>query len=165
MAWFSRIRSEDGPLSGLEPGGDDPRDSPEQLMARQLSLVQLINSNAGSLPPEAVVISRGITDTIRGVIDTASERQLDISAVVSINGIVDDYLPTTLRAYLNLDPALTERASGSGRTPRVALREQLDSLSSAADDLLEASQRHDVDSLLTQGNFLRVKFSGSDLDL
>lgn len=165
MALFWRNKSADA--TGREPSDDDddPKDSPEQLLLRQRSLVQLINRNAGSLPVETVVISRGITDTILSVIDTASDRELDIYAIVSINGIVDDYLPTTLRAYLHLDPVLTERPNGSGRTPRAALRDQLDSLSSAADDLLEAAQRHDVDALFTQGNFLRTKFSRSDLDL
>ena len=84
---------------------------------------------------------------------------------MSINGIVGDYLPTTLRAYLDLDPALTERPGPSGRTPRAALREQLDALAGAADDLLDAAQAHDVDALFTQGNFLRTKFTRSDLDL
>jgi hypothetical protein len=111
------------------------------------------------------VVSRQITDTIRDVIETSSDRELDVYAVVSINGIVDDYLPTTLRTYLNLDPALTEQVGRSGRTPRAALREQLDSLAAAAEELLQATQAHDVDALFSQGNFLRTKFTRSDLDL
>jgi hypothetical protein len=85
--------------------------------------------------------------------------------VVSINGIVGDYLPTTLRTYLNLDPSLTEQVGPSGRTPRAALREQVDSLAGAADELLAATRAHDVDALFTQGSFLRTKFTRSDLDL
>ena len=121
----------------------------------------------GKLPVESIVVTaREITDTIREVIATSStDRELDIYAIVSINGIVDDYLPTTLRAYLNLDPHLTERVGPSGRTPRAALREQLDALATGAADLLEAAQAHDVDALSTQGNFLQTKFSRSDLDL
>ena len=92
-------------------------------------------------------------------------RVLDIYAVVQINGIIDDYLPTTLRTYLNLDPALTERVGPSGRTPRAALREQLESLRTAADELLQATHAHDVDALFTQGNFLRTKFTRSDLEI
>jgi hypothetical protein len=32
-------------------------------------------------------------------------------------------------------------------------------------DLLDAARAHDADALLSQGSFLRTKFSGSDLDL
>jgi hypothetical protein len=43
--------------------------------------------------------------------------------------------------------------------------EQLDALEGAALAVLQASQQQDVDGLLTQGNFLRTKFTRSDLDL
>ena len=36
---------------------------------------------------------------------------------------------------------------------------------SSAMDLLDATRAHDADALLSQGSFLRTKFSGSDLDL
>jgi hypothetical protein len=88
-----------------------------------------------------------------------------VYAVVQVNSIVGDYLPTTLRTYLNLEPSLTEQVGRSGRTPRAALREQLESLRSAAEELLAAATAHDVDALFTQGNFLKTKFTRSDLDL
>jgi hypothetical protein len=169
MTWLrrgDRNGKDDAPPADHAPvDGTDADDSPEKLLGRQWELVRFINHSAGKLPVEAVVIARGITDTIRWVIDTGVERDLDVYAIVSINGIVNDYLPTTLRAYLALDPALTTRPGPSGRTPRAALREQLDALSSAADDLYQATQAHDVDEIFTQGNFLRTKFSRSDLDL
>lgn len=166
MTWFRRGGGTDNPPDPAPiDEGSDPEDSPESLLLRHWELVQFINRSAGKLPVEAVVIARDITDTIREVVDTAAERELDIHAIVSINGIIGDYLPTTLRTFLNLDPQLTEKAGPSGRTPRAALREQLDSLSSAADDLLQATQSHDLDEIFTQGNFLRTKFSRSDLDL
>ena len=143
----------------------EEEDSPQQLLRRQWELVQFINRSAGKLPVEAVVVSREITDRVREVIDTATGDHLDVYAVVQINGIVGDYLPTTLRSYLNLDPRLTEQVGASGRTPRAALREQLDSLAGAAGDLARAAREHDVDALFTQGNFLQTKFSRSDLDL
>ncbi len=160
MTWFRRS-SESAP----PPPDEEPKDGPQDLRLRLWELVQFINRNAGKLPVESVVVSREIGDTIREVIDTSAERELDVYAVVAINGIVDDYLPTTLRTYLNLDPSLVEQAGPSGRTPRAALREQVDSLAGAADDLLAATRAHDVDALFTQGNFLRTKFTRSDLDL
>ncbi len=168
VSWFRRLRDEPDPSHPAESGEPDDRDpegDPDELLGRQWELVRFINANAGRLPVEAVVISRGVTDTIREVIELGRERPLDVYAVVSVNGILGDYLPTTLRTYLSLDPQLVDRPGPRGRTPTVALREQLDSLSEAADDLLQATQRHDVDALFTQGNFLRTKFSRSDLDL
>jgi hypothetical protein len=161
MTWFRRLH--EPPPAQPEPEPD--RDSPDALRQRLWERVQFVNRNAGKLPVEAVVVSRQITDTIRDVIETSADHELDVYAVVSINGIVDDYLPTTLRTYLNLDPSLTEQVGRSGRTPRAALREQLDSLAAAADELLHATQSHDVDALFSQGNFLRTKFTRSDLDL
>jgi hypothetical protein len=161
MTWFRR--GNDQPPAPPAPPPD--QDSPDKLRGRLWELVQLINRSAGKLPVEAVVFARQTTDTIREAIETSTDHALDVYAVVQINGIVDDYLPTTLRAYLNLDPSMTERSGPSGRTPRAALREQLESLSGAAQELLDATRAHDVDALFTQGNFLKTKFTRSDLDL
>jgi predicted oxidoreductase len=159
-SWFRRNREDTPPPP---PPEDD--DSPDRLRRRLWELVQFINRNAGQLPVEAVVLARQVTDKIREVIETSADRDLDVYAVVQINGIVGDYLPTTLRAYLTLDPAITEQPGRSGRTPRAALREQLEGLNDAADELDAAARAHDVDALFSQGNFLRTKFTRSDLDL
>jgi hypothetical protein len=160
--WLRRIRQPQPPPA---PPQDDDRDAPDKLRLRLWALVQFINRNAGRLPVEAVVVARQITDTVREVIETSVDRTLDPYAVVQVNGIVDDYLPTTLHAYLNLEPAVTGRPGPSGRTPRAALREQLAGLHTAAQQLLQAARAHDVDLLFTQGSFLRTKFTRSDLDL
>jgi hypothetical protein len=161
MTWFRRLREE-----AQSEAAPDPSDSPDALRARIFELIGFVNQNAGKLPGEAVVIARRITDTVREVVDGADpERGLDIYAVVSIRGILDDYLPTTLRTYLALDPAIVDVPRPSGRTPSASLLEQLDALWSSATDLHVAAQAHDADSLLSQGNFLRTKFTGSDLDL
>jgi hypothetical protein len=161
VSWFRR-GSESSPAQ-TEPPADE--DSPDQLRRRLWELVQFINRSAGRLPVEAVVLARQVTDTIREAIETSADDQLDVYAVVQINGIVGDYLPTTVRAYLNLDPDVTDRPGPAGRTPRMALREQLESLVGAAEELLHAARAHDVDALFSQGNFLRTKFTRSDLDL
>ena len=157
-------RGHDDPSPSTDSAGD-ANDSPEELGKRLWAQVQFINSQAGRLPVDAVVLAREITDTVREVIATSADRELDVYAVVSINGIVGDYLPTTLHAYLALDPDITDRAGQSGRTPKQALREQLESLADAADEMLQAARAHDVDALFSQGNFLRTKFTRSDLDL
>jgi hypothetical protein len=164
VTWFRRTRDEVR-SAAVDPNGTGERDRPEALRRRLWELVQFVNRSAGRLPVEAVVGARDVTDTVREVIETAGDGELDVYAVVQVNGIVEDYLPTTLRAYLNLDPDLTGQVGPSGRTPRAALQEQVEALSSAATELLQATQAHDVDALTSQGNFLRTKFSRSDLDL
>jgi hypothetical protein len=147
------------------PPGPPDEDSPEALRQTLWQDVRLINASAGRLPGESVVAALRVTDAVREVIDTAAERPLDIHAVVSVKGILNDYLPTTLHTYLNLDPALIDTALPSGRTPKAALLEQIDSLWLAASDVLAATHAQDVNALMTQGSFLRTKFTGSDLDL
>ncbi|MDT4920158.1 MAG: hypothetical protein QOI15_1060 [Pseudonocardiales bacterium] len=160
-SWLRRARQPQP--SQQEP--EEDRDAPDKLRQRLWVQVQFVNRNAGALPVEAVVLARQVTDAIREVIEVSTDKTLDVYAIVQVNGIVDDYLPTTLQAYLNLDPAVTDMPSASGRSPRAALREQLESLRTAAGELLQAARSHDVDLLFTQGNFLRTKFTRSDLDL
>jgi hypothetical protein len=160
-SWLRRARQ---PQPNPQATEED-RDAPDKLRLRLWQAVQLINRNAGRLPVEAVVLARQVTDTVREVIETSSDKTLDVYAVVQVNGIIDDYLPTTLHAYLNLDAGVTELSGPSGRSPRSALREQLEGLRAAAAELLQAARAHDADLLFTQGNFLRTKFTRSDLDL
>jgi hypothetical protein len=84
---------------------------------------------------------------------------------VSIRGMVSDYLPTTLRSFLALDPEVVDVPRPSGMTPVQSLLEQLQTLLSSATDLLASARAHDADALLSQGSFLRTKFTRSDLDL
>lgn len=162
MTWFRRGNESPPPPSGPQ---DAPADPLAALLQDVHQLVNLINRNAGRLPVEAVVAARRVTDLVRELIATAGERELDVYAEVAITGIVTDYLPTTLNAYLALDPELAEAARPSGRTPRESLIMQLDSLTESAADLLDATRSRDADAVLTQGNFLRTKFTRSDLDL
>jgi hypothetical protein len=154
------------PGSGA-PGAplEDPEDSPAALAASIGSLVRFVNSSGGQLPVAAVVAARRITDLLDEEVDTAQVRPLDIQAVISVRAIATDYLPTTLRSYLALDPALRETPRPGRSTPTAALLEQLAELEGAALSVLEATQQQDVDALTTQGSFLRTKFSRSDLDL
>lgn len=140
-------------------------DSPQALAALRFSANRFINASAGQLPVEAVVAARRVTDVVDTVLFTTRDRDLDIHARVSINGILRDYLPTTLKAYLALDPSLRDRPRPTGITPTAALIEQLDFLLSSASEVLGAVQHDDANALVAQGNFLRSKFGQSELDL
>jgi hypothetical protein len=147
------------------PTGPPVEDTPADMLATVSKLATFVNLSAGKLPVESVVAALNTIDTLREVIGTADERPLDIHAIVSIRGIIDDYLPTTLHAYLGLDPSQTEVTRPSGRTPKASLLDQLESLWLAANDILSATRGRDADALLTQGSFLATKFARSDLDL
>src|SRR4051794_13220235 len=136
MTWFRR--AQDRAQEQLGPQ-EDPKDKPEALLASVFELVRTVNSSAGRLPAEGVVIARRVLDAVREVIETASERELDVHAVVSIRSILEDYLPTTLRAYLAIDPAVVDVLRPSGRTPAQSFIEQLEVLWSSVMDLLEAT--------------------------
>jgi hypothetical protein len=128
-------------------------------------VVRLINRSSGQLPARAVVSARRLTDTLLETIDTSLVRPLDVYAVISLRGTLDDYLPTTVNGYVAVAPELRDTPRGNGLSPTASLQEQLDALQSSASSVLVASQNQDADALMTQGAFLRTKFSGSDLDL
>jgi hypothetical protein len=162
MTWFRRGQdAQHNPAPAPAPD----HDSPYELYRALFALNRFINQSSGRLPTEGVVSARRVTDTLREIVDTSDVRPLDVYAVVSVRASLEDYLPTTLRSYLAVDADLVDRARASGRSPRQSLLEQLDSLQSSAQRVLIAARDQDVDTLLTQGNFLRTKFSGSDLDL
>jgi hypothetical protein len=160
MPWIRRER-DDHPVEAL-PADDD---SPATLRTTLHDLNRYINQNSGRLPGRSVVTARAVTDTLREVVDTSEVRELDIHAVVSVKSMLNDYLPTTLKGFLALDPTQLNVRRPSGRTAIESLNEQVDSLLDAASALLTATHAQDADALMTQGSFLRTKFSGSDLDL
>lgn len=169
MTWFRRgagrvdLARQD--ISDAVGPDSDPADEPPALLATMFGVVAEVNRNAGRLPVEAVVTARAVLDVVRQVIETSAERPLDIHAVIAIRGILEDFLPTTIRRYVAVDPDLVDRPRPSGRTPAQSLIEQLDVLWASAAELLDAIRAQDADALLTQGTFLRTKFTGSDLDL
>src|SRR3954452_15634716 len=105
MTWFRRAQDRAQASLGER---EDPQDKPEALLARVFELVREVNANAGKLPTEAVVIARRVLDAVREVVETSADRPLDVRAVVSIRGILTDYLPTTLHTYLALDPGVVD---------------------------------------------------------
>ena len=148
-----------------QPTGPDP-DSPEGLAATLDQIVDRINRSSGRLPVAAVVAALDVTDIVDQLLDsTLDDLVPDVQLILTVRGIVRDYLPTTLDRFLALDPAAADRPLTSGQTPREQLTEQLAQLAGAAADVLDATRSRDADALVSQGNFLRTKFSRSDLDL
>ncbi|MCI4066022.1 hypothetical protein MRQ36_27120 [Micromonospora sp. R77] len=109
--------------------------------------------------------ARLITDLLGQVIDGFETQSAEPRAVISVEATVEDYLPTTLKRFLALDPSQLDVPRMGEQTPAESLQDQLESLLDSAAELLGAARAQDVDALITQGNFLRTKFSRSDLEL
>ncbi|GLY07714.1 MULTISPECIES: hypothetical protein [Actinoplanes] len=154
MRWFRRTDADRDP----SPAAVEPPDPAAMLD----DLDRFINRGAAGLPGWAVVQARWITDTLRTI--TAST-PLETTTMILVTGSAGDYLPTTLRAYLAVDEHLRDRPRGDGRTPDDLLHDQLADLHTAATSALAAVRDRDVDAMQTQSNFLRTKFTRSDLDL
>jgi len=165
MVSFRRGHADHEPPAPPPPPRPDEGDGPQALLASLEDVIAFINRNAGRLPGVAVVNARQLIDTLRETIDTSEVRPLDVYATLAVKASASDYLPTTLRSYLAVDNALLDTPRGSGRTPSQSLLEQLDALQSSATATLVAARNQDADALVTQGSFLRTKFTGSDLDL
>ncbi len=174
MVWLNRRRSDERFCAAdvrravhnrVRDEGTAGESSPQALRRAADELDRFVNRSAGRLPSAAVVGARQITDLLRAVIDTADVRARDVYTVMSVRGIAGDYLPTTLSAYLAVDPSVHDLPRASGRTPTQSLLEQVDVLRRAAAATLDSATARDADALMTQGSFLRTKFSRSDLDL
>jgi hypothetical protein len=166
MNWLFGRQQEDQPSSpSTQSTANEVPDSPTALAAEVFRVNRFVNASAGQLPGEGVVAARRITDTIGTVLHTTRDRDLDIHARVSLNGILRDYLPTTLRTFLALDPATRNEPRHGGKTPTEALDEQLDFLLDSATEVLAAVRNDDANALVAQGSFLRTKFGRSELDL
>ncbi len=157
MAWFQRERDPAAAPADLDPGDDRG-----VLLADLATLRRYLNQCAGKLPTMSLVTAHQIGDLLRAVIDTDCDRPLDTHTIVRVRGFLTDYVLTTVRSFMAVD----ERVGAvSGRTTAEILQEQLQSLVDEAAALLTSARSYDSDALLTQGTFLRTKFSRSDLDL
>lgn len=139
------------------------------LRAALRAIVTRVNRAADRLPVGVVPQVRAIEDALRELLDhvaatagskTSAQEQFTLAATV------DDYLPTSLDAFLALPPdfAATHR-SATGRTAGEELLDQLVLLESAVRDLALAVYSGDAERLSTQGRFLDSRFATSALDL
>ncbi len=147
----------------IAPSPDE--DSPTELLRAIFQANRFINQSSGRLPSEGVVNARRLTDTLREIVDTSQTRPLDVYATIAVRNILDDYLPTTLRTYLAVDADATQLMLPSGSSPVRSLIEQIAQMRTSALAVLAAARDQDANALITQGNFLKTKFTRSDLDL
>ncbi|GAA1855043.1 hypothetical protein [Myceligenerans crystallogenes] len=82
----------------------------------------------------------------------------------TVESIVGDYLPTSLRRYLDLPRRVRAEVRG-GTSPQRELAGQLDLLAAESGRIRDAVYSRALDAMDDHGRFLREKFRRSDLDL
>lgn len=161
LGWWRRTSSPPPPAP--------PADELGALRAALRETVVLVNRSAGRLPEGVVPRVRAIEDVLVELLD--HEESTDWTSITaqsrfSLAATINDYLPTSVTAYLALPAGFVADHRGpTGRTAGEELQEQLRLLDGAVRDLAVAVYSGDAERLSTQGRFLDTKFSRSDLDL
>lgn len=164
----NRDRDADGPPRPAPPLPQPIVDTKPfaERMQRDLETTRWDARRHGAKLPVAALPQLGrIEDVLLPLLDHLSRNPPSVDEEIAVQGIVTDYLPTTLRAYIGLNAQFAQAARADGRTPADDLMEQLGVLELAAHDLSRAVYSHDAEELQTQGRFLRTKFEQSDLSL
>ena len=143
--------------------GVNDRDDIPALIQQNAALIIEINRSAAHLPAMGVVLARAVTDSVHTVLYSADAEHLDISVRVAIHGVLTDYLPSSIRAYVGAVRALGPAGDLTHATD--ALVDQLMTLRRSVADLAQASAARDVQALHVQGRFLNDKFGRSELTL
>ena len=126
------------------------------------SLTVLASKSIAKLPKEAADILGHIRDLVRELLDY-SVAELPLEQAHSIEGVVRNYLPTTLNSYFRLPPMYARmHVLKDGKTAEGLLIEQLRLLESGLKKMLDNVASNDAQALLANGRFLDSRFNTSD---
>lgn len=143
-----------------------PSGSFAEEMTAALREVSWTARRAGNRLPVAALPRLGlIEDLLHPLLAHLAASPPTVDEEIAVRGIVADYLPTTLNAYLSMNTQFATMARPDGRTPGDDLLDQLATLLQATTELAQAVYAHDAQELQVQGRFLQSKFRGTDLDL
>lgn len=162
MGFLSRLFDD---ASAAPRVADAPvRDDIPSLISTTQSVVLEVNRSAGELPPVGVVLARTVTDAVTQVLTSPdAETNLDIHTRVAINAVLTDYLPATLRTYVQ---AARVARPGELDQAQDSLVEQLLTLRHTVEQIADAARDRDVSAQRVHGRFLQDKFaSGTELQL
>ncbi len=167
LTWLVPAQRGTPARSGADGGPDRhrPRGHPGGAGRRHRRRGRSGQRQPGDLPVAAVRGRPRVTDLLSEIVRTSELRPLDVYAAISVRATATDYLPTTVRTFAALDPDLVDVPQASGTTPTGRCSSSSPRSRVRPSRVLEATRRQGLDALMTQGSFLRTKFSGSDLDL
>ncbi|WP_127782540.1 hypothetical protein [Rhodococcus sp. X156] len=138
---------------------------PDRMRA-ELRKVSWTARGAGAVLPVAALPELGrIEDVLIPLVEHLRHNPPTMDEEIAVESMVTDYLPTTINAYLSLNPQYAKQVRPDGRTPGDDLLEQMRMLEQAIRDLAQAVYAHDAQQLEVQGRFLSSKFTRSDLEL
>lgn len=160
MGFLSRLFDPAGPLEAPAPQAQpshfsEAEETLEKLRALHSNLVNEINQSGDSLPTVGIALARRVTDGLAAILASATAKTLDIYALMNVENIMKDYLPSTLRTYV--------AAAKTGAPATEKLVEQLHLLLTTVEETLIALRQNDAQALEVQHRFIQTKFTGSDL--
>ncbi len=151
-----------GALVGPRPKPKLARATFDPRVVRQ-SLDRAYQSTHGRLPADVQSQVAHIRQAILELLPHTAEFPVGSQDLFVLQRTAEDYLPTTIQAYLALPPAYAaERVVQDGKTPLEVLKEQLELLDQQMEEVAEAVHRRDTDRLLAQGIFLEERFGRRD---
>jgi len=158
-------RDEEPPAEENAPSVSAAEPFADRMQAR-LSELSWTARRAGARLPVAALPQLGlIEDVLHPLLEHLRAQPPSVDEEIAVEAMVGDYLPTTMNAYLALNPQFAMQPRPDGRTPGDDLLEQLRTLATAISELATAVYAHDAQQLQVQGRFLSTKFSRSDLEL
>ena len=149
----------------LRPAEDtlEPLSPSDQKISFRLAIEAQLKKTRDLLPMEARAVIVSIQQKVF-VIEQKIQNQPElITEYATLTHIVFDYLPTTVDSYLKLPQqyAATKQLS-SGETPNQLLIQQLKLLEQQLSNLLDTILTQDLESLVTNGRFLKQKIQPVD---
>ena len=140
-------------------GGQDLSDLSSTLES-QVSAVK------GKLPDDVFQKVLSVQQTLQAILPKVSRLGPGSRDAFIVQKTITDYLPSTLQAYLNLPRAYaTLHRMADGRTAAQVVLDQLTLLDGKLDEVAEAVNKNDTDTLLANGRFLEDRFGSSPLKL
>jgi hypothetical protein len=130
------------------------------------SLKSLRREVHGRVPGDVEARVDAIAKTIDSILPKVRALGPGSEDVFILQRTATDYLPTTVRSYLELPRAYADtHPVKDGKTARQLVSEQLDLLSKEMNEVAEAVNRRDLDRLLAQGRFLEERFGRPALSI
>lgn len=129
---------------------------PQQI---RRSLDHAYQMTHGRLPADSQSRVARIRASVLELLPHAAEFPPGSADLYVLRRMADDYLPTTIEAYLALPPSYgTGQVLQEGKTPLQIMNEQLDLLDAKMEEIADAVHRRDSDRLLANGTFLEERF-------
>lgn len=144
--------SKEKEIKSILSGDVDPK-----LKAPFLKLIKLAKKRLNKSELDKVYSIQKNILLIKGHVRTTSQFNEEL---FTIDKIANDYLPTTVNAYLELTPEFVDtQMVGNNKTARALFLEQLEVLEDHTFKTLDAVNHKNAQALRIQNEFLKSKFS------